>query len=212
MLTKDHAITAILYEVDMSKNNIANTLKCMSCGDEKLKEKKLANQVKMSIWKSSQFWAQAQWSWTVSYPPTQKKTKDDMGSVFLAPYCRIVRKKMIHVPPFYHRGSLEFFKTGKYLSTCHVLPIPYSWWKKSCTTWHVWNPVNNGINYLSTVSSNEGCPHEPHGFCFWLVNGSSFAASFFGGQLLQSRRNTSVALGCLWYLGNGLFHPYISRL
>lgn len=53
-------MTAILYEVDMSKNNIANTLKCMSCGDEKFKEKKLANQVKMSIWKSSQFWAQAQ--------------------------------------------------------------------------------------------------------------------------------------------------------
>ena len=21
----------------------------------------------------------------------------------------------------------------------------YCWWKKSCTTWHVWNPINNGI-------------------------------------------------------------------
>ena len=118
--------------------------------------------------------------------PHAKKTKDDMGSVFVAPYCRIVCIKLIHVPPIYHHGSLEFFKTGKYLSTCHVLPIPYCWWKTSCTTWHVWNPVNNGINYLSTgaglfpstVSSNEGCPHEPHGF--WLVDGSSFAASFLG--------------------------------
>ncbi len=31
---------------------------------------------------------------------------------------------------------------------------PYCWWKKSCTTWYVWNPLkpyrNNGINYLST--------------------------------------------------------------
>ena len=25
----------------------------------------------------------------------------------------------------------------------------YCWWKKSCTTWNVWNPVNNAINYLS---------------------------------------------------------------
>ena len=24
------------------------------------------------------------------------------------------------------------------------------WWLKSCTTWDVWNPINNGINYLST--------------------------------------------------------------
>ncbi len=26
----------------------------------------------------------------------------------------------------------------------------YCWWLKSCTTWDVWNPINNGINYLST--------------------------------------------------------------
>ena len=24
---------------------------------------------------------------------------------------------------------------------------PYCWWLKSCTTWDVWNPINNGINY-----------------------------------------------------------------
>ena len=23
----------------------------------------------------------------------------------------------------------------------------YCWWLKSCTTWDVWNPINNGINY-----------------------------------------------------------------
>ncbi len=26
----------------------------------------------------------------------------------------------------------------------------YCWWLKSCTTWDVWNPINNGINYPST--------------------------------------------------------------
>ncbi len=28
----------------------------------------------------------------------------------------------------------------------------YCWWLKSCTTWDVWNPKNNGKNYLSTVA------------------------------------------------------------
>ena len=42
-------------------------------------------------------------------------------------------------------GFMEM--AGKLLS----LPeMNYCWWKKSCTTWDVWNLVNNGINYLST--------------------------------------------------------------
>ncbi len=28
--------------------------------------------------------------------------------------------------------------------------VNYCWWLKSCTTWDVWNPMNNGKNYLST--------------------------------------------------------------
>ena len=28
--------------------------------------------------------------------------------------------------------------------------MSYCWWLKSCTTWDVWNPKNNGKNYLST--------------------------------------------------------------
>ena len=148
--------------------------------------KKWANQVKIRIWRSSQFWAKAQWSWTVSYPPTQKKTKDDMGSVFLAPYCRIVCIKLIHVPPIYHHGSLEFFKTGKYLSTCHVLPIPYCWWKTSCTTWHVWNPVKQWdklpINWCRIVSINSIIEWRMSSWtswfltCRWLL----FCSEFFG--------------------------------
>ena len=34
----------------------------------------------------------------------------------------------------------------------------YCWWKKSCSTWHVWNPVNNGfffhINWCRMSSIN----------------------------------------------------------
>ncbi len=30
------------------------------------------------------------------------------------------------------------------------LVLSYCWWLKSCTTWDVWDPINNGINYLPT--------------------------------------------------------------
>ena len=32
----------------------------------------------------------------------------------------------------------------------YAYPLTYCWWLKSCTAWDVWNPTNNGINYLST--------------------------------------------------------------
>jgi len=28
--------------------------------------------------------------------------------------------------------------------------LQYCWWLKSCTTWDVWNPINNGIFFIST--------------------------------------------------------------
>ncbi len=37
-----------------------------------------------------------------------------------------------------------------YLSQPLPLNQCYCWWLKSCTTWDVWNPINNGKNYLST--------------------------------------------------------------
>ena len=56
---------------------------------------------------------------------------------------------------------------------------PYCWWKTSCTTWNVSNPVNNGLNYLyylvqdffhqqSTVSSIASMFTHPvqHGIIF----------------------------------------------
>ena len=36
----------------------------------------------------------------------------------------------------------------------------YCWWLKSCTTWDVWNPINNGKNYLST-----GAGFQPSTVC-----------------------------------------------
>ena len=64
----------------------------------------------------------------------------------------------------------------------------YCWWLKSCTTWDVWNPINNGKNYLST-----GAGFQPStvlrttffrltfwGFCFkWSFQGWSQVTSMF---------------------------------
>ena len=37
------------------------------------------------------------------------------------------------------------------ISKWEVLKVfNYGWWKKSCTTWDVWNPANNGIFTIST--------------------------------------------------------------
>ena len=55
----------------------------------------------------------------------------------------------------------------------------YCWWKKSCTTWDVKNPANNGMNYLSTGAGffSDMCIYiyiqytyrlRPHGDAFFL--------------------------------------------
>ena len=36
------------------------------------------------------------------------------------------------------------------LKTCVYLQPTYCWWLKSCTTWDVWNPINNGIHGQTT--------------------------------------------------------------
>ena len=68
----------------------------------------------------------------------------------------------------------------------------WSWWKKSCTTWDVWNPVNNRIYYQPQLVSLPD---------FWTINsitkwwwevGSNLASHLFKGsgsyrsQLAQS--------------------------
>ena len=42
--------------------------------------------------------------------------------------------------------AYHFFAPTYHLSQLYILLMV----QKSCTTWDVWNPVNNGINYLST--------------------------------------------------------------
>ena len=93
----------------------------------------------------------------------------------------------------------------------------YCWWKKSCTTQHVWHPVNNGIFTISTgtgflpstVSRLEICwnPTWPDFFCCW-VKMQSF--HFDGSNLEEDRR-------CQKYLGGGnsnisYVHPYLGRI
>ena len=46
----------------------------------------------------------------------------------------------------------------------------YCWWLKSCTTWDVWNPINNGINYLSTGAGFQPSTVAPK----HLTQGTSF--------------------------------------
>ena len=43
------------------------------------------------------------------------------------------------------------FAKQQQLHCCFV--NPYCWWLKSCTTWDVWNPINNGKNYQPQLVS-----------------------------------------------------------
>ena len=66
----------------------------------------------------------------------------------------------------------------------------YCWWLKSCTTWDVWNPTNNGKNYLST-----GAGFQPS-----TVSHPPYSTLFFSYKCLtccwnlDSQHNRSVFL------------------
>ena len=45
----------------------------------------------------------------------------------------------------------------------------YCWRLKSCTTWDVWNPINNGINYLSTGAGFQPSTVWKTRCCFYLI-------------------------------------------
>ena len=68
----------------------------------------------------------------------------------------------------------------------------YCWWKKSqTTTWHVWNPVNNGINcqpqLLSRISSTNRITKKKHElYANDLINDVSFL-----GEILQKKASRS---------------------
>ena len=44
-------------------------------------------------------------------------------------------------------GEVNVGKFSKCIEVPKSYWVSYCWWLKSCTTWDVWNPKNNGINY-----------------------------------------------------------------
>ena len=68
--------------------------------------------------------------------------------------------------------------------------LKYRWWKKSCTTWDLWNPINNGINYLSTAA----------GFQPSTVSSSIFrfgAVTFASTNINELSPNSASACACI---------------
>ena len=77
----------------------------------------------------------------------------------------------------------------------------YCWWLKSCTTWDVWNPINNGKNYLSTGAGFQPSTVGPEHFNWEVVllGGGPLRFREIGGQdistdayisMLASRHNS----------------------
>ncbi len=66
----------------------------------------------------------------------------------------------------------------------------YCWWLKSCTTWDVWNPIDNGKDYLSTGAGFQPSTVVKNLMWIWLI----FLHVFFQ---LSRGRNEFVNLGDL---------------
>ena len=56
-------------------------------------------------------------------------------------------------------ASLPYLSVGV-SNKNHLSFLSYCWLKKCCTTWHVWNPVNNGIYQLMQVPSTVSHPAQ----------------------------------------------------
>ena len=67
------------------------------------------------------------------------------------------------------RLKFELTKKAMFQNYQHT----YGGWKKSCTTWDGWNPMNNGINHLSTGAN---FPWFWDGF--WLTSKAPFRAAW----------------------------------
>ena len=82
----------------------------------------------------------------------------------------------------------------------------YCWWRKSCATWDVHNPVNNGINYLSTggrISSTNS-----------MYIPSTLLPSAYANQSAQNYRTNEGGLARkessnLYYVQMQNIHPYM---
>ena len=54
------------------------------------------------------------------------------------------------------RHNLNCANFTKSKMFCFPSHVPCYWWKKSCTTWNVQNPINNGINYQPSTGEFTG--------------------------------------------------------
>ena len=59
-------------------------------------------------------------------------------------------ERTANAPEKWMVGKLPFWETLISGTMLVLTRDEYCWWKKSCTTWHVWNPVNTGISTMST--------------------------------------------------------------
>ena len=86
----------------------------------------------------------------------------------------------------------------KYRFFQNTILLHYCWWKKSCTTWHVWNPVNYGIFTISTGAGSfpSTVSHLFLGAfaCPWALSYPAFAR--FWWLMVNDPRN-SWWIGCI---------------
>ena len=87
---------------------------------------------------------------------------------------------------------------------------PYCWWLKSqTTTWDVWNPINNGINYLSTGAGFQPSTvvkvsgqHSLRGLSDWFSGADpSWAAKRFRGRFDQGSAEGSAKVSPKFHQG-----------
>ena len=136
-------------------------------------------------------------------------------------YCQCCKLSNTFRPPEFQKNmenshclwisiNLKLLKTSQ--SSCLKKTGYYCWWKNSCTTWDVWNLMNNGIKYLSTgagfqpstvVHYSPDGVLEPHsvfvsaapavhlGGCWWQMEGTAF----WGGFPYMSRIRDTPYIG-----------------
>ena len=81
------------------------------------------------------------------------------------------------------KDTRSFEAPGMQTSSATASQYRYCWWKKSCTTWHVENLGNSGVNYLSTGAGflpSTVCVNR-HSLCFEIcLKGESFWRNSLG--------------------------------
>ena len=87
--------------------------------------------------------------------------------------------------------KLQFFSSSESSQN----DMSYCWWLKSCTTWDVWNPINNGTFTIST-----GAGFQPSTVCFKSMRGN--LCSMF--LLYQTRNQVFTTTTKTW---NGNIDP-----